>query len=321
MQPKIPDGKISESLGFQTQAVGEFTCLNADTPVTGDGIMHLLLMPGQNCALVAQGDLKGQYPFLNPALTAFTAPDTKLRCVGFEGSNNIQFNGTNGTGGNITFEDNYAYMRYVSCGLRLSLLNPQEEDDGWWEAVRIKEPINTEKWGILCVDNQQNTLKGTVAPQDLLTEYSATNFVNENSYTTGLLRDLHLRTFTLQGVKDEHDFEQQMTVLDLDAEDIVSETQGAAGVSRRFGNGRTDVERLINQWVDNSFDMVYIRIHGRATGNSSRLHYNVVANQEIVFPATAKESRFHTANNAVGNIGDHISARNSNVSAAHVVPM
>lgn len=50
-QPKIPDGKVTESLGFQTQAVKELV------PVTGgDGMLHLLMFAGQNCGLMVNGD-------------------------------------------------------------------------------------------------------------------------------------------------------------------------------------------------------------------------------------------------------------------------
>lgn len=320
-QPKIPDGKITESLGFQTQAVGELQAINADTSVTGNGIMDILMFAGQNCGLLVRGDLQGQYPNLNVAGTPLVNPENRLRAVGYEGSNNVFFNATNNNGGIVQFEDNYSYWRLVSQGLRLSLLNPQEEDDGWWEAVRITEPLDTIDWGILTTDNSGNTLRGAVVPRSALANYGSENYVNQNSYSTGLLRDLNSHVFKLNGLMDHHDFKQQMESIELQDLDIDVETSGAAGTARGFGAGRTDVERLINQMVDNGYDMVYIRIHGRAAGNPSRLHYNIVSNQEVVFPAGEREARFHTTSGAVGNMEEHVSARNSMNNASHMVPM
>jgi len=321
-QPKIPDGKITESLGFQTQAVGELLATNQNTaPVVGDGTMHILLFGGQNCGMIAINDLQGSYLFNQPSGTVITQPLNRVRVVGFEGSNDVEFGGVNNLGGILGFEDDYAYWRLVSQGLRLSLLNPQEEDDGWFEAVRINEPLATEQWGILARNNSQSTNNGAIVPRTLIEDLSNRDFVNQTSYSTGLLRDLNQHVFKLNGVMDHHDFKQQMEAITLKDEDILFESSGNAGLARGFGVGENDAASAIKQWVDTSYDMVYIKIHGRAAGNPSRLHYNIVSNQEVVFPADGRESRFHTVSGNVANMAEHASARSSMNSAAHVIGM
>ncbi len=55
-----------------------------------------------------------------------------------------------------------------------------------------------------------------------------------------------------------------------------------------------DAKNFINGKIDPSFDMIYIRIHGRTTGDNTRLHYNMAANQEVTFSSNTLEGRFMT---------------------------
>jgi len=319
-QPKIPDGKMTESLGFQTQAVGELICTNGGTTPTGVGDMDIMLFAGQNCGLLAQGDIKGSYIDHNVSGQIKNAAQCRKRIVGFEGSNDINFTSVNANGGKTQFEDEYAYWRLVSQGLRLNLLNSVEEDDGWWEAVRVKEPLNTNDWALMTRGSVDDRTQGAMVPAGLIGYCAQQDFVNQNSYTTGLLRDLHKHTFSLNPIMDHHDFQQQMEDIVLLGDDCDSETSGNAGRMLTFKQGGGSAQRLINQTVDASYDMIYIRIHGRQSGSSTRLHYNVTSNQEVVFPSIGRESRFHTNSGTVTNMAEHANSRSQQNTASHAIP-
>jgi len=322
-QPKIPDGKMTESLGFQTQAVGELSARNTNSPaaVLGDGTMHILLFGGQNCGMAVFGDLAGSYPNLDPGGTEFSNQSNRIRAVEFITSNRIIANAVNNAGGTLQFSDQYALWRLVSQGCRLSLLNPAEEDDGWWEAVRITEPLNLDDWALLSTNNRNDKGFMTVAPREFLQQrLPIKELSNQNSYSTGLLRDLKNHVFALHPVKDLHDFRDQESNMTMNDVDIDLETIGAAGLALGLEGSVHDAIRLYDQWIDGSMDMIYIRIHGRVAGNPTRLHYNIVSNQEVVYGIDSRDSRYHTTCGRVGNIGDHVGALGQNNAASTLIP-
>lgn len=324
-QPKIPDGKATESLGFQTQAVGEMTVdpdLTRVGPYDYQGVGHILLFPGQNSGMVFTGFREAQVPEV--VLNATNADGCYT--VPFVGSNATEWFQVGEAGGPVIKQDRYAFWRTVSQGLKLSLLNTDEENDGWWEAVRITEPMNPGEFRLMTTARSNNTNSdGTIVPVTRLTNYTDRQLVNENSYTTGLLKDLGKHVFSLHGLKDEHDLTQQQDTYRLDADDIDGvETTKNGAPSVAFQIGSSNVTNFINMNIDKSHDMIYIRIHGRKGeqgGNPStptRLHYNVVSNQEIIFGNEERESRFHTrSGNIASDMEKHIAAKRMNGAAAH----
>mgnify|MGYP000493856989 CR=1 FL=1 len=304
-QPKIPDGKVTESLGFQTQAVRETVAATG-----GDGILHMLLYPGQDAGLIITGDQQSN--------AAFTTQ--KYNVVGFTSSNNLNWSTLTTSGGTATKSERYALWRTVSQGMKLSLLNPAEEDDGWWEAIRVTEPRDPQDFALFTRDSLANrSLAGTIAPLGKLENLKNDNLVNERSYATGLLRDLKDFHFNLNGITDHHDFRQQMTSYFFGANG--TGTYDATDVHLPLTAGYIENQNMVNQWVDPGYDMIYVRIHGRTAGNLSRLHVNVVSNQEITFDQTEKESRFQTgsANIGASAISAHATAKRANGAAAHIV--
>lgn len=304
-QPKIPDGKVTESLGFQTQAVGELS--------SNQDIVHILMYGGFDAGMIVRGETQ--------ANNFFTDPVNRSLIVGYTASNGLNWQGVSTSGGDALFLDKYSQWRLVSQGLKLSLLNPVEQDDGWWESVRVTEPLNSIDWN-LHSKNASGDIngQGTCCPQGLIRGLEGLNVVNERSYATGLLRDLGKHTFTLHPQKDDHDFRQQSEVLKLAAGDVVfvSATDSVA----TFDDGSGNVQKLVEQTVDTSHDFIYIRIHGRTDPAArSRLHYNLISNQEIQFGAEERESRFQTRSSDIGGaMNSHMNAKKgSNVSADRVM--
>lgn len=309
-QPKIPDGKMGESLGFQTQTVKELICNDA----ASSGVMTLLMYPGMNSGLIAINEKLG--------VDTFVSPSNQINVMGYQGSNSMDYSAVAGAAsGDIIMNDNYAYWRIVSQGLRLSLLNPAETDDGWWEAARIHVGADPANWKLtgnnLVLDNTAGTMVPATLAQAIASGSVA--LVNENSYTTGTLRDLKNNLFTLHPIKDDHDFVHPRTTMAMFSTDMTGFDPVDQTVT--LDAGHDNGQELVESWNDPSFDMVVIKIHGRTDAtNRTRLHANLVSNQEIIFAANEREARFHTTTENTPGFEQHASKLRKNNQSAHNIP-
>lgn len=307
-QPKIPDGKVGESLGFQTQNVRE---LVADE---GTGIMTILLFPGMSAGAIAINE--------NTAVGTFLSPANQINVMGYTGSNSIDYSAVQGGGaGNVVLNDLYANWRIVSQGLRLSLLNPAETDDGWWEAARLHVGADPADYMCMGKDLVLDNTAGVIIPHLLAQSVAsgAVPLVNENSYTTGTLRELKNHLFSLHPIRDDHDFVQPRTTMSLDAAD--SGAVDPVDQTVRFVSGKDNAQELVDSMIDKSFDMIVIKIHGRTDAtNRTRLHANLVSNQEIIFAASEREARFHTATDTAMDMNEHAHGIRQNNESSHVIP-
>lgn len=338
-QPKIPDGKTTESLGFSTQAVRELQ-VNNGTAGAVHGIkdqMHILLFGGQNCGCLVWNDQASAFVDFDTAGTAWTVNYYAgyNHAIGYTDSNDFNTNGITGAGagssGLITREDKYAMWRLVSQGMRLSLLNNDEENEGWWEACRIYNPCSVNDW----IFSEHDAAPGdksayTVIPHGVMNKIVADDISNTNSYSTGLLRDIGKVAFKLNPIKEEHDPQWQRASWSPDSEVADykhSDTPGAGteGHFFTFNAGANHVKNYLEEIIDQSHDMVYVRIHGRDTGAggalmSSKLHLNVISNQEIMFENDERESRFQSLSFKHSKMGHALNAAKTDVNRAHHVP-
>lgn len=316
-QPKIPDGKVNDSLGFSTQFVGEIqNKASANT-------LHVLMFAGANCAIVVDNSAQA------------TLGTRVYYCPGFSGSSAIDWEDAVSAAAAMQVKngDDYALWRVVSCGLQLKLLNPTEEDDGWWESVRVVVESDAKDWALTTVNNSTNNREdGTLAPLGVLTKVltggiseglEETTLSNLPSYNTGLLRDLHRYQFELHGCTDFHDFIHKRDELHIPAE-AIDNVDIVTNYEANFEKGFDDIHELIRDAIDTSYDMAYIRLHCRAnTGTSpflgSRFHMNCVSNQEIHFDHSKREARFQTktGNAGAGAAGVHASARRGQQNSAN----
>ncbi len=309
-QPKIPDGKLPESLGFQTQTVGTLLATNVDNVGTSGldttGMMHILMFPGMNGGALVINDLKGAYLNESSTNAAFTNIPSKHTILGYLGSNDCNFSSVTNSGGIISNSYQYANWRIVSQGMVLSLLNPQEKDDGWWESCRVHEGMDSFDYMIGTRKNSGDKAKGCLIPYNMLATLKTREIANETSYATGLLRDLKNNKFVLSPQRHEHDVIQQYDTFQMSVDDIGSSPNSALlGLGVQFGSGEDAAMAWIKSRIDMGLDMIYIRVHGRSSGEGTRLHYNLVSNQEITFESNEREARFHTGSAKVANISDH----------------
>lgn len=321
-QPKIPDGKTAGSLGISTQSVREFVN-KEDT----DDVMHMILYAGQNSGLCV---FNGEFPnnsattpvpqtFYQMGFTDMGGPNWTNLPTGSSGTDTAKYN--------VDSTENYALWRVVSAGLQLKLLNAQEEDDGWFEACRVIREVNPAEYSLCCKNGSLDKgVDGTIAPQTALLSLRDQEIVNDPSYCTGLLRDLSHVQFQLNSKMDLFDWTSKRESQRLQG-------GGTSGTSLRdfsipdddnktcaFRPNSSNAAEVIDNYIDEHYDMIYIRLHCRNNGsavageNGSRLHTNLVSNQEVYFETSERDNRYHTSTESIGEhvMSIHGQARRAN---------
>ena len=306
--PKIPDGKTSLSSGVKLQAVKEMINNNS-------GNMDLLFFPGLNNGLVAFNTVKDTNQ--NAITVDQLSPYTNHGSLTF---NNQATSGDNIQGnGQRWYEQAGAHRiakwRLVSQAMRLTLVNNSDENDGWWEAVRFQVPITRDEI-VLCTDEPSKQSYICMDPHKAqngassipgMDTYSgpqtgAANLVEHPSYVTGKLRDIHKYAFQLRATDTNHPF-RQMQVR------YIFETFFEAGRGiERFAEQTKAIEDLL----DASYDVIFIRIHGRpgppvastANNTATRILSHIVSNQEIVYEQSSFLSRYSTETALIPNFED-----------------
>lgn len=245
--PKIPDGKAYHSAGIRLQAVKEFVMSTGNT-------LDLLLFPGlSNGLIVAKQD---------PASTRYMPYQSHGRFVG------------NTTLMEQPVETTISSWRVVSQGLKITLTNNSDENDGWWEAIRV-QPGFASSFGMVNPEGDGSFYIGTTADSADLPAVDVDKQMVENpSYVTGKLRDIHKHLFCLAPQGKDHDF-----------------TKILARFSETDAEGYPTAADLN---FDFNFDCIYIRIHGRSGATPTRIMTHVVSNQEVIYDEGAQLTRYHS---------------------------
>lgn len=170
--------------------------------------------------------------------------------------------------GTTTDRGNLRRVRLVSSAVKLSLLNSSDDNEGYWEAVRI--PV------------ESLTLQDFTAPvgEDYrirpVTGSQPTNLANYQSFQTGRLRDLHRFLFKINSVAPDHPFTEVLPAATPPA---------------------------VTQCYDNNFDCIVIRLIGRVDAvTPSMIQYDFVSNQEIVYKDDTVMARLATLNTMIPNL-------------------
>lgn len=306
MQPRFPDGKANESVGMKYQMINE-------VEYTVDGEMEIIFFPGLNCAIHVQHAT-------SKSLGAQTSTDNNAQTKVQRITNHIT--GPVETAGDLVTmqqvdERHVAKWRVVSYGLLLSLVNNSEENDGWWEACRITPSNDIRQYGVT-VAGTGGSAEGPYGTQPLtfwhdIPVLTSSEMLNQASYTTGKLRNIHNVLFQLNPEYEDREFvdlskETTMRVpslsaaygIPLDAGNNAyppGATQWLGGKCERSDNSSPRInDEAVSQFIDGAFDAIFIRIHGvdNSSGRSpSRLTMHSVMNQEIVYDEKALNAKFH----------------------------
>ena len=236
-QPKLWDGKKAASSGIRLRTTGEITLDQA-------GPTYLCLLPGHSTCLAWQ-----------------TAPANDHYNVPFKGHL-----------ASPTDRANVKLARIVSAGLRLTMINNSDQNEGYWEAARISvQPsdftVDTTTGALRYKATQPTdpTLVGT----GLAGSNPVPNIVlsNHQTYQSGKLRDLENVQFKLNSIDNEHDFTPIFEPITAD------------------------------MFLDQTFDMILIKLHGRQQNTGpTQLMYDAVSNQEVIYIEDTSLARLMTSN-------------------------
>lgn len=246
-QPKLLDGKITRSSGVKLRHAGEYLC------TTTNAASNMLLMPSTSSVLLFQ-DLNDQlYKHVAAFPNHLDSPAQRA---------------------------NVESVRVVSTGLRLSSSNTADQNEGWWEAVRI--PVTDSMFDTISVDP---VLTSRVEPinWNLITELG--DLSNYSSYQTGKIRDLHRYQFKLNSRNTEHPFTKPDVTGGLNSPAVAA------------------------TMVDDTFDMIIVRLHGRSDASSPTvIRYEAVSNQEIIYKENTALGRLMSSSPRVEEFQDFLDA-------------
>ena len=178
--PKIPDGKLTQSTGIKVQ--------NVKGNLTGEDV-YILLFPGLNTHCL----------IINGATNEYLGWS-----VGVEGTHT----GYATANGNWTKINGWTQWRLVSKALCLKCIVNDDKNNGYFEAVRF--PINQIDKSIFIEDKKTDTGKTallfTHVQQTLLDEIKKQgNWLLNPLYQSGKVKNIGQFEFRLQPQKIEHD--------------------------------------------------------------------------------------------------------------------
>lgn len=315
-QPRFPDGKANESVGMKYQMINEIEQAQ-------NGSIELLFFPGLNCCVNIRNCTSKSLGARNSQMN--TVPVTKVQRLTNHITGSIKKGADDNGKTPLTMtqidERSVAKWRVVSYGMLLSLVNNSEENDGWWEACRITPPNDAREYRVihnlaLSALNMGDSQPFTFFPE--VPQLTSSQMLNQASYTTGKLRNIHNVIFQLNPEFEDREFVDLAEEVTLTTKtsgysntigfplDALNSPNGGTTADHTSYNG-TELERqgvlstriqdeAVSQFLDTSFDAIFIRIHGvpQSTVRSpSRLTIHTVMNQEIVYDEKALNAKFH----------------------------
>jgi hypothetical protein len=214
--------------------------------------------------------------------------------------------------------------RIVSQGLRLTQINSEEENDGWYEAVRITSENHPEFYRTqpMVASGTTPTVFDTqalvLAPSAIYWDYlKALALPEMPGYHSGQLKQLKDIEFKLQhqyGVCKPNTI-QLVENIENDSQRSVGSTVGG----KTYPGGyvvnllpKDDGLELQRMAISNNFDVVYLRVYGRTSGNRSKFIAEGIQNVEFQFQANSDLATFHTANQKDPKLEMMIDAVNDN---------
>lgn len=288
--PKIPDGKAQLSAGERFQNLSQLD-------ITGE-VSYVLL-----CPLFGAAAIVLHAPGANAAAGA--APTTAVIRHGWKHGVWVEQDPAGAGNPASTLKQHEAsggvsHWRIVSQGCKLSLLNTEDNSDGWFEVVRLNVNTDVQYFRSVALqgdDNHgaNNQLDPGLAQNNafnaqlnnrycipLLTPTGAfdinmNDMISHPTYYAGKLKDIHLEKFILTSKKAEHDF--------ID----VNDAYVGAGQGFQYSN-----EFWVRDNIDTAWDMVLIKINGRAAAPQSKLLLHTIQNQEVKYKSNASLARFMT---------------------------
>lgn len=281
--PKMPDGKVPMSLSRRLRNTVAFT---ASTSTYTD----ILLAP-------LFGNLANLF-------SSSLSTDKGVGIIGAVGQTVGFACNIDGAGPYTMYNSGaIAKQRIISQAIRLTQINNDEENDGWYEACRINMTKQATNYLVCSIDNVDVALRDQplVLATDSTVQVGYLNglpLVEQPGYVSGMLKDLKNKEFRLQPVGCEcHMNECPVTKLTL--------ASGGTGDLVKGPNDKwahleatANANSALELGLDDSWDCVLIRIHGRSgTGATpSSFIAECIQNIEFCFNPKSDMATFQTPN-------------------------
>lgn len=285
--PKIPDKRCTFSAGQRLQVADEVTQGALTT-------MTIVMYPGASNGLCIAKSAEKTTPVV--------AGDLVVPVY----NNHVSLT----KDGTTITEPDVEKWRMVSQGTRISLVTNTEENDGWFEYIRVPVDASSANWQI--ANKNIEGVTGSAGPpivtavaedKDTQIVPSAAHIseltnhlIDHVTYQSGKLRDIHKYSFTLHKSGEDHEFRPIKQSYPLVFDAVGTKTSDLYD-TYPIGTDLNMANTLLSDVLDTSFGMLVLVIHG--TPNKTKLMYHQVANQEIIYDQASKLSRFHTRSNAI----------------------
>lgn len=279
---KIPDGTLAESHTLHHRIVEE-------VEIPANSVEHIVLVPGLDNPFIRKDAVKGFTPSgiesrSNNVSTGLSG--TAVSVDGTAGENLLSVNGP------------IAKWRMVSSAMKLELLNTFEQNDGWFEAVRLNYRPDCRDFVLqdLTAQASANTVQVTINDAavkfgvNFWTDRATMNLTEEKSYVTGPLRDIGKLIFPM--TRDcssncaktlSENYHLRETATDHSSGSTANGT--AFAYTATLTQGRDDGKDMVNDFFDWDWDLLYIRLYAGASGSNVLLDHACM--HEVVYdPAT-----------------------------------
>lgn len=265
--PKIKDGKASMSSAVKLRMTGQVTL----PTTTGDSVV-LALGPGISSNFYPHDGLPA-LDYDQPVYQAHYATEALRGTI--------------------------KSIRLVGAAARFSLLNNADQNEGYWEAIRI--PFNTSDLTVRDGDTPgTDPSSGSLDFTNAITA-AGSDFSQHHTYQTGKLKDLHRYQFKLNSTSSEHPFLDPSIIGDGQSTNVPIATQNLG-------------------YIDRNFDIVLIRVFGRNEASfPSVLRYEVVSNQEVQWKENSQTARLMTRSHNIPEMAQILSQTNYEMPAVRTM--
>lgn len=300
--PKMPDGKVAHSLSRRLRNVQSISCDLSPAEYT-----DIILCPHFGIGCVIKNSSRDQ------------PVNSTVGWIGFPGQTGGFMTSLVGLGPyNLSIANDVAKQRIVSQAMRLTQINNDEANDGWYEACRLNLRDSGADYTLVNL----NGLEGVAINNDFtcglipdLSVFSSLGFlplVEQPSYVSGMLKDLKNKEFKLQPQGCECHMNETGDIAGIVANTdwaTFTDDSGARLLSSE------KAQTIVNQMTDRSWDYVLVRIHGRSTAPQTKLIVDLIQNVEFVFDAKSDFATFMTPNVADKQTDTVMDGMNNNSSA------
>lgn len=295
-QPKMPDGKVPTSLARRMRNVQS---VEVDT---GVNFMDILLCPHFGLGCVINGSTED-------------TTDLGLKWIGFPGQTGGFVCDLFSTGTKpLTPQSGIAKQRIVSQGLRLTQINNDEANDGWFEACRVNFRNTQVNYSLVRQDGTEavlNSNTGAVLIPDatLMGTLASLPLVEQPGYASGMLKDLKKLEFKNLPVGCECQMNETPTIELTSDTDITIDASGHWAALLATEKAQSAVDMM----VDHSWDYVLVRIHGRSGTPNTKLIVELIQNVEFCFDPSSDFVTFQTPNVRHKRIEEEVDKMNNDM--------